>query len=304
MRADTWVQQMTRDSAPRTFADLCDLMSRKTVTRALSAGTLTRLVPDQYCLTIHADSWIMRSRAAVEWAGPGAALTGLAALAVHGYAPTPIDLVQVAVPAGGHRTGPRWVRVRSLTVPYPTAIWHPNTDVTLPGLALVLGYGQVPPQRRASYVHGAIHAGLVTPSEASDLARVLTRIPAKRELLQRLKHIEAGAESYLEERAWETILAGPAFDGVVPQHRVRVRGELFRIDAFHIPTLTAIEFDGDANHDEPKDRLRDIRRDALLATQGIQTVRLARKSVLESPEWCREILLETIDARAKYAWAA
>ncbi|MCR6712209.1 MAG: endonuclease domain-containing protein [Demequina sp.] len=304
MYLSTWAHQMASDVAPRTFEQLGEVMSRKTITRALESGALTRLVPDQFCLTMHADSWLMRSRAAVEWAGPGAALTGLAALAVYGYAPVPIDLIQVAVPAGGHRSGPPWIRVRSLTMPFPTTIWSPATPLTSPELALVLGYGQVPPRRRATFLYRAIGTGLITAREASDLAGVLTRVPVKRELLARLKASQAGAESYLEERGWATVFVGKEFEDMVPQHKLRVGRERFRVDAFHLATRTAFEFDGDETHDEREDRKRDIRRDALLATIGVQTVRFARETVLAKPEWCQEIALETIDYRSKYAWIA
>jgi very-short-patch-repair endonuclease len=290
------------DAAPRTYRQLREALSKDGIAGGVLRGELTRLVADQYCLAVHADSWVMRSRAAVEWAGPGAALTGLAALAAYGYAPLPFELIQVAVPAGGHRTGPPWIRVRSLTMPFAKATWRPTTQLTLPALAMVLGYGHVPAQRRATFLYRAIGKGLVTPTEASEVAGVLTRIPAKKELLERLKYAHAGAESYLEERGMATIFRD--VEGIVFQHRLRVRGEGFRIDAFHLPTMTAFELDGDETHGDPVDRKRDIRRDALLATIGIQTIRFARETALENPAWCRDVALETIDTRSSQDWHA
>jgi very-short-patch-repair endonuclease len=304
MKRGSFLDTMAADTAPRTLASMCDITSRRSVASALSRGALTRLVPDQYCLTLHADSWLMRSRAAVEWAGPGAALTGLAALAAYRYAPEPVDVIQVAVPAGGHRSGPPWISVRSLTMPFATGTWVPRTQLTSPALALVLGYGRVPPHRRAKFLHGAIRAGVVDAKELDRLAQGLTRIPAKRELRDRLKLIAAGAESYLEERGMTTVFTGSAFSEIVFQHRIRVRGEGFRIDAFHPPTLTAFELDGKDTHGELPDRERDVRRDALLATVGIQTVRFTSEAVFKHPEWCRELASEVIESRQKVTWAA
>jgi hypothetical protein len=304
VKATKIVRALASDLQPRTYLGLREAVNQQTIRRALADGQLTRLVADQYCLTIHAESWTMRSRAAVEWAGPGAALTGVAALAAFGYAPIPFDLIHVAVPAGCHRSGPPWIKVRSLTMPFQTATWVPVTQMTMPDLALVLGYGAVPPHRRASYVHGAMRRGLGTAASVRDLAETLTRIPAKRELIQRLRHIVAGAESFLEERGMETVFYGAEFAELIFQHRIRIRGEGFRIDAFHPPSMTAFELDGDGTHDEPPDRKRDIRRDALLATIGIATVRLARASVLEKPEWCREIALEAMQSRTNRWWSA
>jgi len=246
----------------------------------------------------------MRSRAAVEWAGPSAALSGLAGLAAFRYAPVPVDTIQVVVAAGRHRQGPAWIKVRSLTMPFATATWSPVTQMTLPNLSLVLGYGAVPARHRASFVHGAVRAGIVNAEAALALTKSLTRIPSKRELVDRLTLIAAGAESYLEERGMSTIFSGDEFADIVLQHRVRVRGEAFRIDAFHPASMTAFELDGDGTHDEPRHRKRDIRRDALLGTIGIATVRLSREAVLENPEWCRGIVRETIDARTNRWWAA
>ena len=304
MRPTAILRALAADVGPRTYRGLREVANQQTIRRALAAGDLTRLVADQYCLTLHAESWIMRSRAAVEWAGPGAALTGAAALAAYRYAPLPIDLIQVAVPAGGHKTGPRWIRVRSLTMPFTTATWTPKTQLTGTPLAMLLGYGTITPRRRASFLHGAIHEGIVTGKEVNDLARTLTRIPAKQELQRRLEYIAAGAESYLEERGMANIFFGPECDEVVFQHRVRVRGQSFRIDAFHPPSMTAFELDGDSTHDEQPDRKRDLRRDALLATIGMATVRFARESVLEVPEWCRGVVLETMASRTNRWWSA
>lgn len=300
MKEGKLTRLLALDTTPRTFAELREHVHQLTITRALESGELARLVPDQYCLTLHSESWLMRSRAAVEWAGPGAALTGLAALAVHGYAPEPVELIHVAVPKGRHRSGPTWIKVRSLTMSFPTTTLAPATAMTKPDLALVLGYGQVPQRRRASFLHGAFHAGLAIPGAVDDLARTLTCIPAKRELLERLRLIRAGAESFLEERGMTTVFTGREFASLVFQHRVKVRGESFRVDAFDIPTLTAFELDGDGTHGKLHNRKRDLRRDALLSTVGIATVRFARDAVLERPEWCRGVALETLAARAKW----
>jgi very-short-patch-repair endonuclease len=285
------------DSTPRTYAQLREVVSEHTIAAAQATGELTRILPDQYCLSLHAESWAMRARAAVRWGGKGAALSGLAGLAAWRFAPVPVETVQIVVPAWHHRTGPPWLRVRSLTMPFGTSTWSPGTALSSPALSLVLAYGTLPSPHRSEVLYGAIRAGLTTAKESLDLSKGLTRIPAKRELVSRLANIAAGAESYLEERAMGDVCTGPEFADIVFQHRVRVRGRSFRIDAFHPPTLTAIEFDGKERHEKPEHRLADIERDALLSSIGLVTVRFPYKDVTERPSWCRDLILDVLSHR-------
>jgi len=301
MPAEILKRALATDPTPRTYAGLREVASRAMIDAAVARGEVTRLLPNQYCLAEYDESWAMRAHAAVHWAGPGAAVTGLPALAVRGVAPAPIDFVQVAVPAWRHRTGPTWLRVRSLTMPYATSTWSPRTEVTMPDLALVLGYGAVASRYRSKLLYGSLRANLVSPTELRELAESLTRVPAKRELIARLKRIEAGAESFLEERAMSEILRGAVFADIIFQHRVRVRGERARIDAFHPATLTAIEFDSAEHHGEPENRQSDVNRDALLASIDIETLRFTYLDVMTRPQWCRELILEVIATRANRA---
>lgn len=264
---------LATDAAPRTYAELMTIASPFVIRGAVAAGDLTRLVPDQYCLAEHDASWLMRAHAAVAWAGPGAALTGLAALAARGFAPWPVDTIDVVVPAGGHKRGPEWIRVRSLSAPFDAYLMAPNTRITSSELAVALAYGNVAPRDRARLVHGAIRAGVTSVDALQQASATLPRFRARPEFDQRMRRIAAGAESYLEERGMADVFRGAKLSGVKFQHRVRVRGEVFRVDAVHLPTKTVFELDGREGHDGPTDRQKDIRRDGLLATLGHLTVR-------------------------------
>jgi very-short-patch-repair endonuclease len=288
---------LAHDVGPRTYQQLCAEKSEGTARRAISTGVVVRLLPDQYCLALHAESWSMRARAAVAWAGPAAALSGLAALGAYRYAPLPIDGIDIVVPAGAHRPGPGWLRVRSLTVPFTTAVWAPRTAMVRPSLALALAYGHVDPRYRAQLVHGAVREGLVDPREMESTIATLPRLAARKELRVRLARIAAGAESYLEERGMADVFRGDQFADLVFQHRVRVRDERFRIDAVDLPTLTAFELDGKEGHAGEASRQANVTRDGLLASLGYLTVRFTFKDVTTRPEWCRDLALEVIASR-------
>jgi very-short-patch-repair endonuclease len=296
-----WVRSaVARDAAPRTYAQLRQVAGRTAIDGAIARGDLVRLLPNQYCLAAHSESWLMRAHAAVAWAGPRAALSGQAALAAWQYAPIPVGVIDVVVPAGGHRRGPSWLRVRSLTAPYRTFTVAPNTALVDPALALTLGYGSLPPRERANFVHGAIHRGLTTAGELETVLSTLPRVRDRAELAQRVQLIAAGAESYLEERAMSAVLRGKAFSEFVFQHRVRINGVSYRIDAFHPPTLTAFEMDG-AGHGEPAQRQYDVTRDAAIAAIGMLTVRYTFNDIISRPRWCQSNALEVIAARRNKA---
>lgn len=283
--------------APHTYADLCAVASRHTVDREIGAGRLVRVLPNQYALAEHADSWLVRAQAAVAWAAPGAALSGPAALAAWGHVPTAPKTIDVVVPAGTHRSGPPWLRVRSLTVPYRTATWMQSTEILLPDLALVLSYGRVPTKFRAEFLYGAARAGLVTAAGLrAELARV-PRISGREALVVRIASLEKGAESYLEERGMAQVFRGRAFADIIYQHWMRVRGQSYRIDAFHPSTMTAFELDGAGAHGKPESRQKDITRDAVLATAGVLTTRFTYQDVDERAAWCADIAREVLAAR-------
>lgn len=290
---------MAHDMGPRTHAQMCELTSRRTVDRAVARGDVVRLLPNQYCLATHAQSWHMRARAAVEWAGRGAALSGLAALAAYGFAPWPVETIDVVVPKGRHKRGPSWLRVRSLSAAFDTRVWVPSTAVVEPSLAVVMAHGMSASSRRAHVVHGAIHAGLVdVPKLERELTRA-SRLPGRADLARRLLLAGRGAESYLEEQAMVDVFRGVEFAGLVFQHEMVVEGRRYRIDAYDPVSRTAFELDGYAKHGTKEHRQRDVTRDAMLAKVGVLTVRFTYDDVTLRAAWCREVMLAAISQRSR-----
>jgi very-short-patch-repair endonuclease len=70
-----------------------------------------------------------------------------------------------------------------------------------------------------------------------------------------------------------------------------VRGERFFLDAAYDEVLLAVEMDGAAWHGSRRQREADIRRDALLATIGWQTLRFGYARMRADPAGCRGDLL-------------
>jgi very-short-patch-repair endonuclease len=61
----------------------------------------------------------------------------------------------------------------------------------------------------------------------------------------------------------------------------------------------AVELDGAAYHGEPGQRERDIRRDAAVATFGIQTVRFSHPRIFGDPDGVRAEVLAILAVRRR-----
>ena len=83
------------------------------------------------------------------------------------------------------------------------------------------------------------------------------------------------------------------------QHRVVVGGQWFVLDAACEEVQLAVELDGAAWHGSREQRERDIRRDALLATIGWQTLRFGFRRAMSAPQDCRHDIRSVYTARRR-----
>lgn len=265
---------------------------------AVTRGELTRVLPGQYANAIHGESWTVRSLATCEWMPPGSALTGRAALYARGCIDDAPETIDVVVPRGRHRQGPGWVRVISQTHPIDAQLTHNGLTLAPPELAVIHAFMREPKYSRASLVYSACAGGRVDPGQVRELLARLPRVVRRRELERLLDHAADGVESFLEQRGATKVLTGAAFSDVIRQHRLMVRREGFRLDAYDPGTRTAFEFDSETWHGKPEQREYDLRRDALLAGIGILTTRFGYGDVMRRPSWCRQVALRVLSQRA------
>lgn len=291
--------QQARRLDPMTYREMTAYASRDGLAGAIAAGRIVRLLPDQYCSPLHAAGWRPRALAALRWAGSRSALGGVSALAAWGVLAPPLQ-VSIIAPWEARVRGPAWLKVRR-KVEMPSVHAIAGLRTVDPAIAVLQAHAELPAGSRAPAVYDSLRAGLVSVQDLWDALERTPRLAARRELIQRIAEAESGAESYLEERGGRTILTGAELGALVRQHRVQVDGHRFRIDAFHAPSLTAVEFDGERGHSNPEERRKDAVRDALLASVGILTVRFTYADVIGRPRWCREMVRRTIRARTSSA---
>jgi very-short-patch-repair endonuclease len=109
--------------------------------------------------------------------------------------------------------------------------------------------------------------------------------------------LEDGCQSELEIWGCLNVLRAPGMPTFVHQRRLRIGTEVFLLDAACEESLLAVEMDGAAWHGSRARREADIRRDALVATAGWQTLRFSYTRMTRSAEACRRDILAVHAAR-------
>lgn len=278
------------------LGELESACSARAVRTALRTGTLVRLMRGVYVAGEHQDSFAARAHAALRWAGPRGALTGEAALFLWRAVDEAPPLIDVTLRSGTGRQAPPWIRIVYTGTPFPTAEWQ-SLALALPEVALIHAFGRIDPDSRESVVYKAIGHGHVRVAALREEISRTPRVRGREALLRTIKAITAGSESHLERIGSATVFNTAQLQRLLRQHKVRAEGRRHRLDFYDPKTRTAIELDGAAFHGALHQRERDLRRDAVLAAQGILTLRFGYHDVVERPGWCREIVIETLRSR-------
>ncbi|WP_084626622.1 type IV toxin-antitoxin system AbiEi family antitoxin [Demequina aurantiaca] len=282
-------------------AELEAIFSRRQLRAGLEAGHVTRLAPNVYAGSTHAASFQTRVDAAILWAGPSSAVGGLAALYLHGVLDQEPPRIEVVVwHERRMRARPGWVRVRRVT--YDAPVQHVGRWSVVPTeIAICQGFGECAPDVGVSVVARSMATGRASSTAIVEAVDTLPRVKGRRALLRTVAQCAAGAESYLEWHAAQRVFVGKPFDRLVRQHRVVAHGREYRLDMYDQETRVAVETDGASFHSGTDLWQRDLRRDADLASLGIQTVRFSYRDLHDRPQWCRERLLAILASRSPAA---
>ena len=117
-------------------------------------------------------------------------------------------------------------------------------------------------------------------------------------LMALLDDLIGGIDSFLELQAAREVLVGPDFAGVSRHVRIGPLRRRFEADFYHAGARLDIETDGKRYHNDDAKRRRDLERDAILASVGIQTIRLTYEDVMGRPRWCQRMIADAIRARS------
>lgn len=301
-------------------------VSRSALVHALARGELVRVLPSTYVVAGLDDDPDTLRRAAVAYAGPGAALSHLSALRAWGL-PVPAgqpEHVSVAATARPRAAGPvqlhRSMRLES-TSPEGTSLHSTSRDGSnldgrralvversgLPTVRLEPAVVQSWPllrddaQRAPAIV--AIQRRMTTPSRLRDALDRAPKLAGRSAFRTLLDLLEQGCHSELEMWGYLDVFRHPALPPSRGQVPVRVNGRTVYLDRLFEAELVNVELDGRKYHSSPRDRERDLRRDAALARLGLLVVRFSHDRIVH-PYEVRDELLEILQVRRRQLGAA
>lgn len=276
--------------------DLGRISTPSMVRTAVARGHLTTVLPGFVAHSAHAASFQVRVHAATRWAdGPA---IGQAALFAWGLLREPPRTIDVAVSHDRRpRSRPGYRVSRTRRLPAEKTVW--GLRVVTPAEAVVTGWGDVPQDMRAEVLYRAVRERRVTARQLERALASTSRVPQRRQLERRIAAAAAGAASFLEEVSLWRVFTGERFVGFLRQYEVVVEGERFVLDMYHHETRICVELDGTRFHAGSAEWQRAIHRDAMLASVGIQTIRLSYADITDRPEWCRRVVLQTMEARQR-----
>lgn len=257
-------------------------------------------MPRTFVLPGRREDWTTRCRAAVEYAGRDAAVSHLSALRCWGLPVPEHDEVDILVPHDRrprtrvpptmpvviHRTRRAGMTRRRDGVPVVTV-----ERAVVESWPLLTGDAQ-----RAPAVV-AVRRHLTTPQRLRHQLRAHPRLSGRRALHRLLDLLEAGCHSELEIWGYQQVFQGREFSHLLRQVRRVVDGRTVYLDTFDPVLLLAIELDGRRYHDDPRQRERDIARDAALAEAGVLTLRFSHGRLTSDPSGCRGQCLRVMASR-------
>jgi very-short-patch-repair endonuclease/predicted transcriptional regulator of viral defense system len=279
-----------------TVPELLTRVSRRTIGTWVADGKLVRVRPGVVALPTASDGWRTRLAAALEGRrGVASHVTALALWELIEHPPGPVHVtVDLAASGRGssgvvlHRSPGVFDRRRLVNGLATTSVERSIVDT----------WGRPTATHRSAVRAAAITAvrrRLCIPRELTVELEQRPRLAGRAELARLVSLLADGCQSELEIWGCLQVLRAPGMPPFVQQRRVAVGSEVFLLDAAYEEVKLAVEMDGAAWHGSRQQRERDIRRDALLATVGWQTLRFGFRRMTTAPEACRR------DIRAAYA---
>jgi very-short-patch-repair endonuclease len=168
--------------------------------------------------------------------------------------------------------------------------------------AVVDSWAAAAPPARPPLRGAAITAVRERLCRAADLTAELAlrpRVPGRAGLVELVGLLAAGCRSELEIWGCLNVLRQAGMPPFVQQRPLVVGGKRVLLDAAYDDVLLAVEMDGAAFHGSRRQREEDIRRDALVATLGWQTLRFSYARLTTAPDDCRREILAVHDARRR-----
>lgn len=283
-----------------TVPELLTRVSRRTVGSWVAEGKLVRIRPGVVALPTASRGWRTRLAAALDGRPAVAShVTALALWELVEHPPGPVHITADVTASGRGSTGVSLHRSPGIL---DRRRLVDGLAVTSPARSIIDTWGRPAATHRSAIRAAAITAVRRRDSSPQELTVELERQPrlaGRAELARLVSLLADGCQSELEIWGCLQVLRKPGMPPFVQQHRVVVDGQTFYLDVAYDDVLLAVEMDGAAWHGSRKQRERDIRRDALIATVGWQTLRFSYGRMTTTPEACRRDVWSVYTARRR-----
>jgi hypothetical protein len=286
-----------------TWADTCTRVPEHLLRYAARSGQLSRVFPRVWVDVAVGGALDQRRRlrAALACAGPGAALSHTSALWVWRL-PVPVD-GEVHVTTGPDRR----IRARGIVahrrrgfIPAPPAVVaRAGLPVTALEQSLVDAWPLLSNDEQRAPLLRAVAERMTTLPRVRAVLDAAVNLPQRRALTILLGKLDAGCRSALELWGYDNVFSGAGMQRLRWQVPVRLDRRLVWLDVFDPQTGTNFELDGAKYHSLPADRERDLRRDAALATLGIQVVRFSHHRLAHDMATIRREVLAIMAANQR-----
>ena len=265
------------------------------IARLLRRRELARVFEGVYVNHTGEPSESQRWWAAVLCHAPSA-LDGASALRAYGVDIAASRLVELVVPGTRRVHAARGLVVRRLSRFDATARMSLTPPrVRLEHAALQAASSAPTDEGALALLADLCQQGWTTPARLAAAIADRTRLRRRAFLMSVLDDVAAGSYSVLERRYLVQVERAHGLPTAARQRRVLVgRAAAYR-DVEYVPYGVIVELDGRLGHERARDRWRDLDRDLAAGADGVATVRLGWRQVLDP---CR-----TASVMARLLWA-
>jgi len=272
---------------------------------ALADGVLVRIFPGVYVPPGRAIDRDIRRVGALIYR-PRTAIGAIDALDLWGAYPfnipenEPIHLI-----GGPNESFPKCQAVqlhkRSGFVRKPPHVWEQRGGAAIGRIeqAIVDSWTMLPKRDHRVPVIVAVRERKTTGNALLEVLAANKRAQGAAEMRHVFRLVAEGCHSPLELWGHENVFSHPSLPRSECQVPMEVLGRTIYLDRYYAAERLAVELDGAAYHGQPGQRERDIRRDAAVATFGIQTIRFSHPRIFGDPEGVRAEVLAILAARRR-----
>lgn len=269
---------------------------------ALTTGLLVRVLPSTYALRDWADDPETLRRAALAYAGEGAALSHLSALR-EWELPVPEghpDHVTVPAARRPRATGLiHFHRSRGLAAPQRQVVVRHGMPVVRLERAVVESWPLLDRDAQRAPAIMAVQRRLTTVQRLQTALGAAPKLRARAELHQLLELLAAGCHSELEIWGHLDVFSHPELPASRAQVPVRIGSRTIYCDRLYEEEMVDVELDGRKYHSDSAQRERDIRRDVALSMRGFLVVRFGHDPIAWTPGQVRAELLQILAMRRR-----